>query len=298
MKNGLSQILDNGKKLILEGNKFGLINKYSLKERDYRGDRFKDSSKKLLNFCDVLSLSKPEIISEIHERYLKSGVDIIATNSFQSNRLSLKKYSLEDFTYELNLSSAKLARSIVTKYSSITWYKPRFAAGAVSNVVADTDFSLAESIFSEQIKALFAGRVDLIFFNDIDNEVSLKAGLSAYNKLMQRRKKTGDLILVVKNFDLEKTITSSDFIKDYSSLNFVAIGYKYKVDDDKCEQKILSLSENYDSIICSFCAETDFSKEDFLKKIEKIKLNEKVKIIGLENNFLPDFVMELSKNFQ
>ncbi|MBN2664688.1 MAG: homocysteine S-methyltransferase family protein [Bacteroidales bacterium] len=297
MKNGISQILDGGKKLILEGNKFGLLNKYSLKERDFRGDRFKETSENLFEFCDVLSLSKPEIISEIHERYLKSGVDIIATNSLNSNRLSLVKYSLEDFTYELNLSSAKLARNIVTKYSSITWDKPRFAAGALSNVVPETDFNLAESVFSEQIKALYAGRVDLVFFNDIKNEVSLLAGLTAYNKLMHRRKKIGDVILVLSNFDLEKVINTPEFIKDFSSLNFVAVGYRFNVTEKECEQKTLNLSQNFKSIICSFYADTDFSQQEFLEKIAEIKLNEKVKIIGLENDFMPDFVTELSKIF-
>jgi len=296
MKKTISQIINETKSLILKGNEESLINKYSLKDRDYRGRRFKDNKKELFGFYNILSLTKPNTISEVHERYLKAGIDIIVTNSLKSNRLTLKDYDLEDLTYELNLASAKLARDKVSKYTSITWDKPRFAAGGISNVPDNTNFELAESVYSEQIKALIAGKVDIIFFKNLENEVSLKAGLSAYNKLMTRRKKIGEVIVSVNKQSLDRIILSNKLIKEFDKLNFIGIGYNFDVKDETCIQSTEALTKIYNSIICSFNSDDEnYNKADFTEKYKTLIENEKVKIIGFDNNFYPDFCSELIK---
>jgi len=297
MKNELSQIIKSEKKLILKGDKNNLLSKYSLKERDYRGERFKDHSINLDGFCEVLSITKPEIISEIYERYLKAGVDIIATNSLLGNRLALAEYSLDEYTYEINLASAKLARDKVTKYTSITWDKPRFAAGSISNIKSEVDFDHAKSIYSEQIKALFAGKIDFLVFNKISDEVSLLASLEAYNDLMIRRKKTGDLILIVKSDELESIIIKEGFAQKYSNLNFVAVGYAVDVHDDNFVEKFETLKTIYPINICSLIDETEADEDRKAKEIvELLKLMDNIKIIGFEDNFSPDFIKEVVDN--
>ncbi len=290
MKKNISHIISQDKKLVLKGDKTNIVNKYSLKDRDYRGERFVDNKKDLFGFCEILSLTKPDIISEIHERYLKTGIDIIVTNSSKANRIALSEYGLEENTYELNMASAKIARGKVSKYNSITRDKPRFAAGCISNLSKDNDFDYAESIYSEQIKALFAGKVDFLFFNSFENRLSLKAAFKAYDKLMKRRKKTGDVLLTIKNNYLSKLI-DKDFFNSYENLNLIAVGYNLKTDDDKYLDKIEELKEIYDKLIISFeNYEKELNQDAFLKKIEKLKNIEEIKIIGLERRFFPEFV--------
>lgn len=291
----ISQIITENKKLILKGSKYGLINKYSLKDRDYRGDRFKDNQNQLTEFCDILSLSKPEIISEIHERYLKSGVDLISTYSINSNRLSLTELSLEDITYEINLSSAKLARNKVTKYNTITRNKPRFALGTISNVEENTEFELAQSIYSEQIKALYAGKIDIIFLNDIKNKISLTASLSAYSKLMVRRKKTGNVIIALSNPELNNILLENNFTETYPNIEFTAVGNRYNVSDSEFLNQAKVLSQKFKSVLISFIANETLNIDEFISRITELKSADYVKIIGLENNFLPDAVSKIVK---
>ncbi len=296
MKKEFNQIIKENRKLILKGGKFSIINKYSLKSRDYTSERFKDNPNDLTGFDEILSLTRPEIIGEIYERYVKAGVDLIVTNTLSCNRISLSKYELGDLTYEINLASAKLARSKISKYTLITWDKPRFVAGAVSNVPADTDFEFAESVFSEQIKALIAGKVDFIYFTDIENELSLKAALSAYSKLMVRRKKVGDLIISVKNYDLIDFLSEIDFADVYPGLDVLGVGCVFDLNDENMQASIDKVVNKFDALVCSFDNnEKELNLEGFSKDIQTIKNIEKVKILGFENNFLPDIFVDIMK---
>ncbi len=177
--------------LILDGALGTMIQRYGLSEEDFRGQRFKELSVLQKGNNDLLSLSKPEVISEIHEAYLDAGADIINTNTFTSNRVSQQEYGLEEFTYELNLESAKLARKAADAAS--TAEKPRFVCGAVGPTSRTAGFSQDVSdpgarnvTFDElredyqlSIKGLIDGGVDLLLIETITDTLNAKAAIFA-----------------------------------------------------------------------------------------------------------------------
>ena len=117
--------------LIIDGAMGTMIQRHKLDEAGYRGDRFKDWPRDVKGNNDLLVLTQPKIIQDIHEQYLAAGADIIETNTFNAQRISMADYGMEDLSYEINLEAAKLARAATDKYNLLTPDKPRFVAGAV-----------------------------------------------------------------------------------------------------------------------------------------------------------------------
>jgi 5-methyltetrahydrofolate--homocysteine methyltransferase len=117
--------------LIIDGAMGTMIQKYTLEEKDFRGEFFKDAKKDLKGNNDLLSITRPEIIQEIHELYLEAGADIIETNTFSGNFISQGDYGLEKAVYEINKQSAILAKKATKKYTDKDPSKPRFVGGAM-----------------------------------------------------------------------------------------------------------------------------------------------------------------------
>ena len=103
--------------LIIDGAMGTMIQLHKLKEADYRGERFKDWPSDVKGNNDLLSLTQPQIIKEIHKQYLEAGADIIETNTFNSQRISLADYHMEDLAYELNIAAAKIAREAINEFT-------------------------------------------------------------------------------------------------------------------------------------------------------------------------------------
>src|SRR6188508_2736121 len=114
--------------LVIDGAMGTMIQRYKLAEEDYRGERFKDWKSDLKGNNDLLSITKPEIIRAIHLEYLNAGADIIETNTFNAQKISLADYYMEDLAYELNFESAKIAKDAVKNFKSST---PKYVAGAL-----------------------------------------------------------------------------------------------------------------------------------------------------------------------
>ncbi len=234
MKTLISEKLEQTK-LILIGSLKSSIEKYSLKQRDYTSDRFKSVSVDLTGFNDILNFTKPQIIGEIHERFLKSGVDIVSTNTNQSNRFFLEKYQLNDISYELNLAAAKIARDKVSKYTSITRTKPRYVAGTIACLPENISAKTQQNYFSEQFKALFAAKVDLILFDKFSNTVSLNAALSSLNEILVKREKTGEVILVIDNVSMKNWLFDKSLMNQYQAIEVAAAGF-YEFDESSYKE--------------------------------------------------------------
>ena len=117
--------------LILDGAMGTMIQRYNFTEEDYRGERFKDWESPLKGNNDLLSLTQPEAIEEIHRKYLLAGADIIETNTFSGTTIAMADYHMEDLVYELNYESAKIARKVCDEFTAQNPYKPRFVAGSI-----------------------------------------------------------------------------------------------------------------------------------------------------------------------
>ncbi len=192
--------------VVLDGAMGTMIQRYKLTEADYRGERFKDHHKDLKGNNDLLVLTKPEVISEIHEGYLKAGADIIETNTFGTTTVAQEDYDLGPFAREMNLAAAKLARAACDKYS--TPEKPRFAAGAIGPTprtasispdvndpgARNVDFDTLRAAYYEQAQALLEGGVDLFLVETIFDTLNAKAAIFALDELFEN---TGERLPII-----------------------------------------------------------------------------------------------------
>ena len=179
--------------LVLDGAMGTMIQTYRLSEADFRGDRFRSHPHDLKGNNDLLLLTKPQVIEEIHRSFFDAGADIIETNTFNSTRISQADYKTEDFAYELNLAGAKLAKKIAAEYTNQTPDKPRFVAGAIgptnqtaslSPLVHDPAFRAVTfdnlvDAYTEQINGLVDGGADLLIIETVFDTLNCKAGIYA-----------------------------------------------------------------------------------------------------------------------
>lgn len=117
--------------LVLDGAMGSLIQQYNLTDADYRGERFKDFPHELKGNNDLLSITRPDVIKEIHAQYFEAGADIAETNTFSGTSIAMADYHLEDLVYELNFESAKIAREVADEFTEKNPFKPRFVAGSI-----------------------------------------------------------------------------------------------------------------------------------------------------------------------
>ncbi|HPD43650.1 MAG TPA: methionine synthase, partial [Dysgonamonadaceae bacterium] len=184
--------------LILDGAMGTMIQRYKLTEADYRGERFKDFSVLLKGNNDLLSLTRPDIIGEIHRAYLEAGADIIETNTFNATRVSMSDYHMQEYAREMNLAAAQLAREAADEYTVKTPDKPRFVAGSIGPTNKTTSmspnvedpmyraltFDELKSAYREQIEALVEGGVDLLLVETIFDTLNAKAAVFAAKEVI------------------------------------------------------------------------------------------------------------------
>ncbi|MBX2955176.1 MAG: homocysteine S-methyltransferase family protein [Cyclobacteriaceae bacterium] len=185
--------------LVLDGAMGTMIQRYTLEEEDFRGERFKDHAHPLKGNNDLLSITRPDIIKEIHRQYLVAGSDIIETNTFSSTRVGQADYHLETLAYELNYQSAKIAKEVAEEFTKKEPNKPRYVAGAlgptnktasISPHVNDPGYraitfdQLVETYY-EQAKGLVDGGADLLLVETIFDTLNAKAALFAIQQLFE-----------------------------------------------------------------------------------------------------------------
>ncbi|MEP7256257.1 MAG: homocysteine S-methyltransferase family protein [Ferruginibacter sp.] len=182
--------------LIIDGAMGTMIQRYKLEEKDYRGERFKDWHTDVKGNNDLLSITQPQIIEEIHKQYLKAGADIIETNTFSSTSIAQADYDMQSLAYELNVASAKCARNAADEYTSKDPTKPRFVAGAIGplnktlSLSPDVNnpgfravtFDTVAAAYTEQIKGLLDGGVDILLIETIFDTLNAKAAIYAAKK--------------------------------------------------------------------------------------------------------------------
>lgn len=179
--------------LILDGAMGTMIQQYNLTEEDYRGTRFASSQKQQKGNNDLLSITQPAIIKAIHLQYLEAGADIIETNTFNANRISMADYGMTDHIREMNLAAVRLAREAADGYTAKNPDKPRFVAGSIgpTNKTAsispdisdlalrNVTFDELRTAYREQIDAMVEGGVDVLLIETVFDTLNLKAALMA-----------------------------------------------------------------------------------------------------------------------
>ena len=196
----IRNILKN-KILVLDGAMGTMIQQYKFTEEDYRGEQFKDFKISVKGNNDMLSITQPEAIKEIHKKYLEAGADIIETNTFSSTTIAMADYEMEDFVYELNFESAKIAKEVAEEFTAKNPDKPRFVAGSIgpTNRTASmspdvndpgfraVNFEDLRVAYKQQAEALIDGGVDVLLVETVFDTLNAKAALFAIEEIKAER---------------------------------------------------------------------------------------------------------------
>src|SRR5690349_20880893 len=187
--------------LVLDGAMGTMIQSYALEEKDFRGERFRAHPKDLRGNNDLLSITRPDIIAEIHRGYLEAGADLLETNTFNAQVISQSDYAMEDVVYELNVAAARLARREADAMTARTPRRPRFVIGVLgpTNRTAslspdvndpgfrNVSFGQLAAAYRTQAEALLEGGVDLLMVETIFDTLNCKAALFAVRSLLDER---------------------------------------------------------------------------------------------------------------
>lgn len=231
-----------GRILILDGAMGTMIQRYGLTEADFRGERFKDFDRLLKGNNDLLSLTRPDVIGDIHREYLAAGADIIETNTFNSTSISMQDYHMSHLAREINLAAARLAREAADEFTRKTPEKPRFVAGSIgpTNKTASMSpqvenpmfrsavFDDFKAAYKEQISALVEGGVDILLIETIFDTLNAKAAIFAAEEVAEETGIKTPVILSVTISDRAGRTLSGQtlgaFVASVSHANPLAIG--------------------------------------------------------------------------
>ena len=183
--------------LILDGAMGTMIQRHSLTEEDFREGWFEDHPSPLKGNNDLLSLTRPEIIKDIHRQYFAAGADIAETNTFSGTTIAQADYSLEKAVYDINYQSAKIAREVADEFTAAEPHKPRFVAGSIgptnrtASISPDVNdpgfraitFDQLVEAYAQQVKALIDGGVDILLVETVFDTLNAKAALFAIDKV-------------------------------------------------------------------------------------------------------------------
>lgn len=187
--------------LVLDGAMGTMLQRYRLEEDDFRGERFKDHPHPLKGNNDLLTLTRPDILREIHDAYFEAGADIAETNTFSSTTIAQADYHLEEIVYDLNLQAAKIARASADHYTKLTPNKPRFVAGSIgptnrtASISPDVNnpafravtFDQLAEAYEEQTLGLIDGGVDALLIETVFDTLNAKAAIYGAEEAMKKR---------------------------------------------------------------------------------------------------------------
>ncbi len=187
--------------LVLDGAMGTMLQQYNFSEEDFRGERFKDYPTSLKGNNDLLSITQPEAIAEVHRKYFEAGADIVETNTFSGTSIAMADYNMENLVYELNYESAKIAKKVAEEFTKANPEKPRFVAGSIgpTNKTASLSpdvnrpeyraitFEELRVAYKEQVEALIDGGVDVLLVETIFDTLNAKAALFAIEEVKEER---------------------------------------------------------------------------------------------------------------
>jgi len=191
----------NERILVLDGAMGTMLQRYQFSEEDFRGERFKDFHLPLKGNNDLLSLTQPDAIADVHRKYFEAGADIVETNTFSGTTIAMADYQMEDLVYELNYQSAKIAKKVAKEFTEKEPHKPRFVAGAMgpTNKTASLSpdvnnpgfraisFDDLRVAYKLQAEALLDGGSDILLVETIFDTLNAKAALFAIEEVKEER---------------------------------------------------------------------------------------------------------------
>jgi 5-methyltetrahydrofolate--homocysteine methyltransferase len=248
--------------LVLDGAMGTMLQRYNFSETDFRGERFKDFPHSLKGNNDLLSITQPQAIRDVHAQYFEAGADIIETNTFSSTTIGMADYHLENLVYELNYQSAKIAREVADEFTAKNPNKPRFVAGSIgptnrtasmSPDVNDPGFRAVtfddlRIAYKQQAEALIDGGCDLLLVETIFDTLNAKAALFAIEEVKEERKI--DIPIMVSGTITDasgRTLsgqTVEAFLISISHIPLLSVGFNCALGADQLKPYLKRLARN------------------------------------------------------
>jgi len=317
-RNIIYKVLEN-RVLVLDGAMGTMIQRYKLTESDYRGERFASHPIDLKGCNDLLCLTKPSVIREIHHAYLEAGADILETNTFNATSVSMADYQLESIVYEMNVEAAQIAVSEAEKFTALNPHKPRFVAGAVgptsktasmSPDVNDPGFRAVtydqlKVAYAEQVRGLIDGGVNLLLVETIFDTLNAKAALYAINEVLAERNLRLPVMVSGTITDASgRTLsgqTTEAFLNSVSHIDLLSIGFNCSLGAEQLNPFIEELSRKAPFYVSAYpnaglpnqFGEYDESPLQMAHHVKPILQNKSVNIIGGCCGTTPDHIREL-----
>ncbi|MGE3334257.1 MAG: homocysteine S-methyltransferase family protein [Rhodospirillaceae bacterium] len=256
--------------LVLDGAMGTMIQRRKLDEAAYRGTRFATWPREIKGNNDVLSLTQPALIRNIHAEYLDAGSDILETNTFSSTRIAQADYGMEDLAYELNVEGAKLAREAADAATAKTPDKPRFVAGALgptnktASISPDVNdpgfraitFDELKAAFGEQARGLLDGGADLLLVETIIDTLNAKAALFAIDELFEERGERVPVMISGTITDQSGRLlsgqTAEAFWNSVRHAQPLTIGFNCALGADLLRPYVAEVSRVADTYICAY----------------------------------------------
>lgn len=252
----------NERILVLDGAMGTMLQRYKFEEEDYRGERFKDYPYLVKGNNDLLSLTQPQAIEEIHKKYLEAGADIIETNTFSGTTVAMADYHMEDLVYELNHESAKIARKVCDEFTARNPDKPRFVAGSIgptnrtASLSPDVNdpgyraitFNELRIAYKQQAEALLDGGSDILLVETIFDTLNAKAALFAIDEIQEERDIRIPIMVSGTITDASgRTLsgqTAEAFLISVSHLNLLSVGFNCALGANQLTPYLETLAHN------------------------------------------------------
>src|SRR5258706_7275138 len=313
--------------LVLDGAMGTMIQRHTLEEADFRGERFKNHDHPLKGNNDLLSITRPDIIKDIHRQYFEAGADIAETNTFSGTTVAQADYHLEEIVYELNFQSAVIAREVADEFTGREPHKPRFVAGAMGPTnktlslspevnnpgFRAVTFDQLKDAYTVQAKGLLDGGVDLLLVETIFDTLNAKAALLAIQDLFEELGREVPIMVSGTITDASGRIlsgqTTEAFLISVSHVPMLSIGLNCALGASALRPYLQVLNEKASFFTSAHpnaglpneFVQYDQSPDDMAKQIEEFLKEGLINIIGECCATTPDHInkiAELAKRYQ
>jgi len=292
--------------LVLDGAMGTMLQAYKFNEKDFRGERFKDYPIPLQGNNDLLSITQPEAIKEVHAKYFAAGADIVETNTFSGTTIAMADYQMEDLVYELNFQSAKLAKQVADEFTAKEPHKPRFVAGSIgptnrtASMSPDVNdpgyraitFDELRIAYKQQVEALLDGGADILLVETVFDTLNAKAALFAIEEVKETRNIEVPIMLSGTITDASgRTLsgqTAEAFLISVSHIPLLSVGFNCALGANLLQPHLEAIASKTDFAISAHpnaglpnaFGEYDESPEDMASQIEEYLKKDLINIIG------------------
>ena len=307
--------------LVLDGAMGTMLQQYNFTEEDFRGERFKDYPTPLKGNNDLLSITQPEAVKEVHRKYFAAGADIVETNTFSGTTIAMADYQMEDLVYELNYESAKLAKEAADEFTQKEPHKPRFVAGSIgptnrtASMSPDVNdpgyravtFDELRIAYKQQVEALLDGGSDILLVETVFDTLNAKAALFAIEEVKGERKIEVPVMVSGTITDASgRTLsgqTAEAFLISVSHIPLLSVGFNCALGANLLQPHLEAIASKTDFAISAHpnaglpnaFGEYDETPEEMAAQIEEYLKKNLINIIGGCCGTTPDHITAIAE---